>query len=338
MTIEPDFNPKDLERAMGGPVLLDPVASGQSNPTWFVTSGDQKLVLRKKPAGATLNSAHAIEREYRVMKALSGSGVPVPAMIRLEEDASVIGTPFYLMQRMAGQASENSALPDLSTEQRGGFFAQAADILARLHRLDWQAAGLSDFGRSGDYYARQVRRWVRQWQDSGTRKDAVIDGLADWFAANIPAPQPTTIVHGDFRVGNLLFDPAVGQVSAVLDWELSTLGDPLADLAHWCMFYDMGPDQLGGLNGLDLPTLNIPDAAAFLDMYRQAGGCDAPLTPFHRAFALFRMSVIFEGIAARVRSGQAVNSEAAAVGALAPDLARLADAILSGDRAAGAAR
>lgn len=332
MTIEPDFDPARLEQAIGGPISLEPVASGQSNPTWFVTRGSERLVLRKKPAGNTLRSAHAIEREYRVMAALADSGVPVPKMILLEEDPEVIGTPFYLMERVAGNVYEDSALQDLPPDGRGAFHRDAARILAALHQVDWEAVGLGDFGRVGDYYERQVRRWTRQWHDSQADPNPLIDELTEWFALNLPEPSPTTIVHGDFRVGNLMYDAPRGRICAVLDWELSTLGDPLADLGHWFLFHDLRPDQLGGMRGLDLKRLGVPGPEAFLDEYHRAGGPDLTLTPFHRAFAHYRMSIIFAGIAARVRSGQAVASDAVKVGGLAPVCARLAHEILSSDR------
>jgi len=332
MTTRLDFDRERLEQAIGGPITLDPVASGQSNPTWFVTRGAERMVLRKKPEGQTLSGAHAIEREYRIMKALAESAVPVPGMILLEEDPEVIGTPFYLMERVDGQVHEMSALPDLPKAARAGFYRDAAQVLAALHRVDWAAVGLEDYGKVGDYYQRQVRIWARQWQESGTDPDPLLAELHDWFADNLPEPSPTAIVHGDYRVGNLLFDAAAGRITAVLDWELSTLGDPLADLAHWLLFYDLAPDQLGGLKGLDLTAIGIPDPGAFLAEYHGAGGPDLLLTPFHRAFAHYRMSVIFAGIAARARSGQAVSSDADRVGALAPVCAALAQDLLASDR------
>ncbi|MBL6430121.1 MAG: phosphotransferase family protein [Maritimibacter sp.] len=333
MSRDLDFDLDRLEAAIGGPLALAPVASGQSNPTWFVTRGDERMVLRKKPAGQTLSAAHAIEREYQIMEALHGSDVPVPRMILLEEDPEVIGTPFYLMEMVAGQVHDQCAMPDLAPVSRGSFYAAAAQVMAALHRIDWAACGLGGYGRVGDYYERQVRRWTRQWEDAGVGADPMIDELQRWFAANIPAASPTTIVHGDFRVGNLIHDADNDKIAAVLDWELSTLGDPLADLSHWMLFYDLAPDQLGGLAGLDLRQLGIPEPTAFLDVYRAAGGCTQPLRPFHLAFAHYRMAVIFAGIAARARSGQAVSEDAAAVGSLAPICAAHAHRILSSDRA-----
>lgn len=331
MEIVPDFDPEALTQVLGGPVSLSPVANGQSNPTWFVDQGKRRLVLRKKPRGAVLASAHAIEREYRVMAALADSGVPVPRMVMLEEGAEVLGTPFYLMERLEGQVSEESALPDVPADLRREVYADAARTLAALHRVDWSAAGLEDFGRHENYYARQVRRWSRQWEASKTREDAEIDALSSWFAQNTPEDSGTCIVHGDYRIGNLMVAPDGGSISGVLDWELSTLGDPLSDLAHFVMFWSLAPDELGGLAGLPLDDLGLPTPRAFVDQYREAGGTEAQLTPFHRAFAFYRMSVIFEGITARAKAGQAAHSDAVAVGALAPVCARRAAEILSKD-------
>ena len=328
---KPDFDPDRLIPLLGGPVRLTPVGGGQSNPTWFVACGDRRLVLRKKPRGATLAGAHAIDREYRVLSALQGSDLPVPRPVHFEPDADIIGTPFYVMERLPGQVSDDSALPDLPPASRRAVHLDAARVLARLHQVDVTKAGLADFGRPAGYFARQVTRWRRQWQALEGRQDARIDALAAWLADNIPPESPATLVHGDFRIGNLLYTDAPARVAGVLDWELSTLGDPLADLAHWTMFHDLRPDQMGGLAGLDLPALGLPDAEEFLETYRAAGGTAAPLRPFHRSFAMFRMAVICEGITARAAAGQATSADARAVGALAPDFARLAEAWLTSD-------
>ncbi len=331
MAIEPDFDPEKLEPLLGGPVRIAPVSGGgQSNPTWFVRCGGRDLVLRKKPSGATADSAHAIDREYRIMSALQDTGVPVPRMVWMEADPGIIGTPFYLMERLEGEVSADTALPALAPQSRTQVHLHAAQILAALHRLDWRALGLADYGRHDGYYRRQVRRWRTQWHAAGA-KDARIDEMTDWFSENIPVENPAAIVHGDFRIGNMLHATNPGRITGVLDWELSTLGDPMADLAHWAMFYDMAPDQMGGLAGLDLTALGLPDRSAFLNAYRNAGGCPAPLTAFHRAFALYRLSVILYGITARARAGQSTSDDARAVGALAPDLARLAEKVLATD-------
>lgn len=336
MSIAPDFDPARLARFLGAPVHLEAAQGGQSNPTWFVTCQGQAMVLRKKPAGTTLDSAHAVEREYRILSALQDSGVPVPRVLRLIADPEVIGTPFYLMERLEGQVSDSSDLPGLDAPDRRAVHLDAARVLARLHGLDWRALGLGDYGREGQYYARQVRRWCGQWAAlsaaRGQREDPLMDELAAYFTATIPAENATTIVHGDYRIGNLMHGGHPARIVGVLDWELSTLGDPLADLAHWAMFYELTPAQMGGLAGLDMAGLGLPDRDAFLEAYVAAGGCSAPLTPWHRAFAMFRMAVILEGITARAAAGQATNADARAVGALAPDFARLAEGLLSLDR------
>jgi len=331
MQPQPDFDPAALAGLLGGPVRLDPVGSGQSNPTWFVTAAGRMLVLRKKPGGATVSGAHAIDREYRVLCALQDSGLPLPRPVHYETDPALIGTPFYLMERLHGRVFDDTALPGLAPDARHAVHMQAAQVLARLHRVDVAAVGLDDFGRHSGYFARQVSRWRKQWQALDHRTDARIDALAEWFWHNIPPESPTTLVHGDYRVGNLMIGQDPARITGVLDWELSTLGDPLADLAHWGMFYDLRPNQMGGLAGLDLAQLGLPDGATFIDAYRAAGGCGAALRPFHRAFALFRMAVICEGITARATAGQSTSADAQAVGALAPDFARLAEARLSTD-------
>lgn len=332
MTIAPDFDQHRLEQFLGAPVRLQAVNGGQSNPTWFVTCKGQALVLRKKPAGATLDSAHAVDREYRILSALQGSGVPVPQVLRMVDDPAVIGTPFYLMERLQGHVSDGTDLPALAPQGRGTVHLDAARVLARLHALDWQALGLADYGRHSGYYPRQVRRWCGQWAALPAPTDPLMDRLSAYFADHIPPEAPTTIVHGDYRIGNLMYGGTPARIIGVLDWELSTLGDPLADLAHWAMFYDLTPAQMGGLAGLDLDALGLPDRAAFLDAYAAAGGCSAPLTAWHRAFAMFRMAVILQGITARAAAGQATSADARAVGALAPDFAQLAAEVLSSDR------
>jgi aminoglycoside phosphotransferase (APT) family kinase protein len=331
----PDFDPARLEPLFGGPVrLVAAGGDGQSNPTWFVHTADQQVVLRKKPAGQIARGAHAVEREYRIMAALAKTPVPVPRMILLEPDPAVIGTPFYLMARLAGNVDTQTGLPAVSPADRRSLHLAAARILGQLHALDWRALGLADFGRPADYYARQMHRWRGQLDTLGQTAAGPLHELADWFAANGPAENSATLVHGDYRIGNLIHDG--GAITGVLDWELSTLGDPLSDLAHWSMFYDLRPDQMGGIAGLNPVALGIPSRQEFLEVYRAAGGCSAPLCRFHRAFAMFRMSVILEGITAREQAGQSTSENAHAIGALAPDFAQLARDILSGPEDAGA--
>lgn len=298
------------------PLAIERIAGGQSNPTYFLTAGGRKLVLRKKPAGPVLPSAHAIDREYRVMSALGGTDVAVPRMLRYCDDVNVIGTPFYLMERLDGRVFHDSALPGLSVPERDAIYRAMSQTLAKLHAVDWAAIGLSDYGRPGNYFARQVARWTKQWTLSKTHDLADIDFIIDWLSQNIPQDDTTTIVHGDFRLGNLMFHPTEPRVVGILDWELSTLGHPLADLAHSAMIWRSSPQEYGGILGLDLPALGIPDLRTYCEAYRAAGG-HGELKPFHLAFALFRFAVIFEGIAARARDGSAAAANAAEVGPLA---------------------
>ncbi|SDX28159.1 Predicted kinase, aminoglycoside phosphotransferase (APT) family [Albimonas donghaensis] len=326
-----DFDPARLSAYLGGgEVRIRRISGGQSNPTYFVDHGGRALVLRKKPNGDLLPSAHQVDREYRVMAALDGSGVPAPRMIALVEDPEVIGAAFYLMERLDGRVEHDSALPGWSAAERAEGYADLARVLARLHGVDWAAAGLEGFGRPENYFARQIARWTRNWNTARTREDANIEALSTWLAANVPADDAPTIVHGDYRIGNVIWAKDAPRVLGVLDWELSTLGQPLADLAHAACFWEFEPGQLGGVQGLDLDRLGIPDLAGFARTYAAAGGSDTALSPFHRAFALFRFAVIFEGIAARHQAGSAAGEDAAAVGALSAPAAAKAAAILAG--------
>jgi aminoglycoside phosphotransferase (APT) family kinase protein len=255
----------------------------------------------------------------------------VPAMILLERDPGPIGTPFYLMERLEGRVFHDSALPGLAPADRRAVWRTTARTLARLHAADWRSIGLGDFGRAGGYFSRQVARWTKQWHLSRTREDHNIEALSAWLAGNIPPDERTTIVHGDFRIGNIMFAPDTPEIAGVLDWELSTLGHPLADLAHLGTFWDFAPDELGGIAGLDHRALGLPERQAFFDDYQAAGGCEAPVTAFHRAFALFRFAVIFEGIAARHRSGIAASPDAMRVGGLSAACAARAIDLLSRD-------
>lgn len=306
-----------------GPMQLERVSGGQSNPTFFLTLGDRRLVLRKKPAGQTLPSAHAVDREARVIAALAGSGVPVPAVVLFHPDPDVIGTPFYVMERVEGRVFPTADLPGAA--DRGAMYASYAEAMARLHDVDWRAAGLEGFGKPGGYFARQIDRWTRQWEAARFRDVPELGQLAAWLHANLPGDDgAASVCHGDFRLGNVMFHPAEPRVVAVLDWELSTIGHPLADLAFGALAWRTLPAEYGGLRGLDLPALGIPSEAEWVAGYwsgrRQAP--HAELTPFHVAFALFRFAVIFEGIAARARAGTAAAENAAEVGELSLAFAR----------------
>jgi len=306
-----------------GHIRLQKIAGGQSNPTFFASYANAEFVLRKQPPGELLPSAHAIDREYRVMRALAGTGVPVPKMVLYCEDSSVIGTPFYVMERIAGQVHHDCALDGVPHDQRRPLYLSLAKTLARLHNVDYDAVGLSDYGRSGNYFARQVGRWTKQWTLSQTREDKNVERLIDWLPEAVPDSEMTTIAHGDYRLGNVIFAADAPVVAGVLDWELSTLGHPLADLAHCCIAWHSSSVEYGGLRDRDIAALGIPDQAEFTETYYGNARHSERMTDFHMAFALFRFAVIFEGIAARAKAGNANNADAARTGQLAARFAEL---------------
>ncbi|HEU0203764.1 MAG TPA: phosphotransferase family protein [Burkholderiaceae bacterium] len=304
-----------------GELQLQPIAGGQSNPTFFVTFDNRRLVLRKKPAGETLPSAHAVDREYRIMDALGGTALPVPKMVLFYAEPDVLGTPFYLMERLDGRVFDRAALPGLAPAERRALYLAMADTMATLHSLNWKALGLSDFGRPGNFFERQIARWSRQWAMSKTKENPDIDRLLAWLPEHIPPGDETTITHGDFKLNNLIFHPTEPRVIGVLDWELSTLGHPLADVAFNCCPWRLLPDEYDGIRGLDFAALGIPTEQEYLRYYEQRSGRGG-VQPFHFAFALMRFAVIFEGIAARAQQGTAVASNAQQIGALAATMAR----------------
>ncbi|MBP0441210.1 phosphotransferase family protein [Tianweitania sediminis] len=308
------------------------ISGGQSNPTFFLSFDNRELVLRKQPAGQLLPSAHAVDREHRVMSALAGSGVPVPAMVLYEDDPAVVGTKFYVMERLEGRVFHDSRLAELAKPDRANVYNHLATVLANLHGVDVEAVGLGDYGKQGNYFQRQIGRWTKQWHLSKTREIPEIDALAEWLPQNIPADERTTIVHGDYRVGNVMIHPSEPRIVGVLDWELSTLGHPFADLAHTETLWFVTPEEYGGVMGIDYAAAGIPSREAFEEAYLEAAGESEGLKPFHLAFALFRFAVIFEGIAARAKDGSAASANAAEVGKLSSVLAERAADILSGDK------
>ena len=309
---------------LAGPMQLTRISGGQSNPTYFVDFANRALVLRKQPTGSLLPSAHAVDREYRVMDALAESNVPVPAMVLFHAERDVVGTPFYLMEKVEGRVFPEYALPGVEAAERAAMYASMADTMAKLHCVDWAAAGLGDFGKPGNFFARQVARWTKQWHSSKTRENPSLERLIEWLPHHIPEGDETTLCHGDFRMGNLIFHPSEPRVVAVLDWELSTLGHPLADVAFNCMAWRTLPSEYGGLRGLDRTALGIPSETDYLAHYYRIAGRTSHALPFHFAFAMFRFAVIFEGIAARAASGSAAADNAAESGKLGPVFARRA--------------
>lgn len=309
---------------------LNRISGGQSNPTWFVDWGDTQLVLRTKPQGSILPGAHAIEREFRVLQALEGSDVPVPRALYLEEDTNILGRPFYVMERLAGRVFEDSSLPGVPPSQRREMYLDMARALARLHAIRPENVGLTDFGKPGNYFARQIARWSAQYAASTGPRIAALDRLVNWLPTNMPPDDSAvSIAHGDFRVGNLMFHPTEPRVVGVLDWELSTLGHPLADLGFCVIPWQSGPDEYRGLKGTDWRAGGIPERAEFLAEYYSHARPTGPLLPFHRAFALFRFAVIFVGIADRARDGSAAGDDAAALAPLAERFANRAVEVIS---------
>ena len=307
------------------------IGGGQSNPTFFVTFGTRELVLRKRPEGTLLPSAHAIDREFRVQKALQSSDVPVPKVLYYHSDTALLGTAFYVMERVHGRIFHDSALTEADPSDRAEMQRDLARVLAAIHRVDIRTAGLADYGRPRGFYERQLNRWTAQWQLSRSTALPDIDTLCDWLHAHLPPEEPVRLVHGDFRVGNVIFHPTEPRVVAVLDWELSTLGHPIADLAHSCIYsWLIRPEEYGGIMGLDLAGLGLLSQEEFAATYFEAIGTVPRLTAFDLAFALFRNAVIFQGIAARAEAGNAAAANATQVGALAPIFAARGLAIAQG--------
>ena len=298
-----------------GPVTVRQFHGGQSCPTYYLESPGGKYVLRRKPPGKLLPSAHAVDREYRVITALGGTDVPVPRTYALCEDPDVVGTVFYIMEYVHGRLMVEPDLPGVTPAERAALFDAMNLVLARLHTVDPGAVGLSDYGRPGNYFARQIHRWTQQYRASETSMIEAMERLMEWLPAHVPADDQTTIVHGDYRSGNMLMHPTEPRVVAVL-------GHPLADLAYHCMPYRLGPGMLGGFGHLDLPALGIPSEEAYLATYcRRVGRTSIPDWEFYVAFSMFRLSAIAQGIMGRVIAGTANDARARERGERARPLA-----------------
>ncbi|SMH62788.1 phosphotransferase [Azospirillum agricola] len=322
-----------------GGIAVRQFQGGQSNPTFRLDTGAGSFVLRKKPPGPLLPSAHQVEREYRVIAALHGSAVPVPRAILLCEDPDIIGTAFYVMDCVDGRILERPELEGHTPADRSAVYDAMNTTLAALHSVDWAAAGLGGFGRTEHYLTRQIDRWTRQYRASVVGEaDPVMEELIVWLTANTPADARITIAHGDFRLGNLLFAPEAPRVAAVLDWELSTLGDPLGDLAYCCLPYHLPAEMDGvkGLRGIDLAALGIPTEDEFVAAYCRRTGRDGIASwTFYLTFSLFRLAAILQGVHARAVQGNASNSNALEVGRRATLLARTAQGLALGPLALG---
>ena len=311
-----------------GAMHVERIAGGQSNPTFFATYDNRRLVVRKQPPGKLLPSAHAIDREYRIISALGHTEVPVPPTLLYCSDPAPIGTPFYVMERVEGRIFHDCTLPGISRSDRREMYRAMAATLATFHNVDYAAIGLGDYGKPGNYFARQISRWSKQWELSKTRDDVNVDKLIRWLPAHIPGDDSTALVHGDYRIGNLMFHPSEPRVVAILDWELSTLGHPLADVAHTAIAWLTASNEYGGLIGVDLDALGIPTLEDYVSDYNAAARTPIELTNFHKAFALFRWTAIFEGIAARAKAGNAAADDASDAGKLAEIFARRAAAFI----------
>jgi len=305
-----------------GPVSVEQFKGGQSNPTYRVTTGGKHYVLRRKPPGKLLPSAHAVDREYRVITALAQTEFPVAKTYGLCLDDTVIGTAFYLMEYVTGRVFWDPTLPQLAPPGRRAIYDAMNDVLARLHRVDYARIGLGDYGRPGNYAMRQIDRWTRQYRASETETIAAMDRLIDWLPKNAPAEEETSIIHGDFRIDNMIFHPTEPRVVAVLDWELSTLGNPLADFAYHMMPWRLGPEAYRGLLGMDLAALGIPSEEEGCALYcRRTGRTSLPHWDFYIAFNMFRLAAILQGIMGRVREGTAASLRAQEAGARAKAIA-----------------
>ncbi len=306
-----------------GPLEVRQFKGGQSNPTYQLVTPGRKYVLRRKPPGKLLPSAHAVDREFKVISALGKTGFPVAKAYALCEDEGVIGTMFYVMDMVEGRILWDGTLPEYSPPQRRAIYEAEIETLARLHNTDYQAIGLGDYGKPGNYFTRQIDRWTKQYKASETTSIKAMDQLMEWLPATAPSDDATSIVHGDYRIDNMILHPSEPKVIAVLDWELSTLGNPLADFSYFLMSWVMPGEQRGGLAEIaDLPAYGIPTVQEAVDQYCKLTGRDGlPELDWYFAYNLFRLAGICQGIVGRVRDGTAASAHAQLMEARVPLLA-----------------
>lgn len=309
-----------------GPIRIEKFSQGQSNPTYRIDTPSGSLVLRRKPTGVLLKSAHAIDREFRVISALGATDVPVPEAHHLCTDEAVIGSWFYIMEYVEGTVFPDPALPGLTPTQRARIYDEVNRVLAAIHTVDIEAVDLSDFGKAGNYYSRQVSRWTKQYRASETQRIEEMEALIEWLPEHIPPEDGrVSLIHGDYRLDNLIFSTDTLNVAAVLDWELSTLGHPIADLAYLCMQRRMETDQaIPGLRGLDLELLGVPNEPDFLASYCHRTDLDnVEPWSFYLACSFFRLAAICQGVLKRALDGNASNDRAVELGAMVEPLAAL---------------
>lgn len=306
-----------------GPLTVSQFKGGQSNPTYLLDAASGRYVLRRKPPGKLLKSAHAVDREFRVISALYAAGFPVPRPVVLCEDDQIIGTMFFVMEFVDGRIFWDLDLPDLEPEERTAIYDNVNATIAELHNYDYKTLGLEDFGKPGNYFARQISRWSGQYRASETATVNAMNSLMEWLPENIPGDDSASVVHGDFRLDNMILHPTEPKVIAVLDWELSTIGHPLADFTYHLMIWQMPEIGIGsiGLANKPLGKLGIPDEGAYIEKYCRRTGRDSGIADrnFYSAFNFFRLAAILQGIAGRVRDGTAASAHAAqAINAVTP--------------------
>ena len=315
-----------------GQLVAEKFAGGQSNPTFKLTAGENSFVLRRKPPGELLASAHAVDREFRVMAALGQTDVPVPRVIALCEDDDVIGSMFYVMEYLEGRIFWDPAVPEVDATERAAIYDEMNRVLAALHSVDVDAVGLSDYGKPGNYYARQIGRWTKQYRASETEHVAAMETLIEWLPEHIPeGAEQVALVHGDYRLDNMIFHPTEPRIIAILDWELSTLGDPLADLAYQLMAWQFPREGgISGLAGLDRSALGLPSDEEYIARYCERTGRDGISNwPFYMAFCFFRIAAILQGIKKRALIGTASSAEADSRAVMVGPLAELGAACIS---------
>lgn len=339
-----EFDEARLERYLtesiedfAGPLTVKQFGGGQSNPTYLLSTPGKRYVMRRRPPGVLLKSAHAVDREFRITKVLHGVGFPVPRPLCLCEDLDVIGTIFYVMEHVEGRVFWDSRMPDLSPGERAAIYDSANATLAWLHTIDYAAIGLEDYGRPGNYFARQISRWSKQYEQSQTREIPAMDKLITWLPTALPEDDGrSSIIHGDYSFHNMIIHPTEPRIVAVIDWELSTIGHPLGDLTYHCMewYRPEGVDERGTLRGAELASLGIPTIEDYVASYCERTGVslNADLG-FYRAFNLFRVAAILQGVAGRIRDGIATDSNAVQIIAR---IEPLAEAALAEARATGA--
>lgn len=322
---------KENVDGFAGPLTVTQFRGGQSNPTYKLDTPTASYVLRRKPPGKLLPSAHAVDREFTVMSALGTTGFPVPRMHGLEEDEAVIGTPFYVMDFVKGRIFWDPYLPGMSPSERAAIYDASNATLATLHNVDYEAIGLGDYGKPGNYFERQIGRWTKQYKAAETETIEAMDRLIEWLPENAPEQERTSIVHGDYRLDNMIFHPTEPKVIAVLDWELSTLGDPLADFTYQLMQWRTPKDIRSGFLGVDLESLGIPTEAEYVKAYCERTGREGiPKLDFYIAYNIFRLAGIAQGVYARAMQGNASNERAKDLGALVKPMAEYAWGIAKG--------